>query len=78
MSGIAPREDIRSVRFDGDRGYVVTFEKTDPLFTFDLSEPDEVRHLATLELDTSPGPAGALVGKALESFGGGPFACTLG
>lgn len=36
---IAPHEDIRSVRFDGSRGFVVTFKKTDPLFAFDLSNP---------------------------------------
>lgn len=35
---IAPTEDIRSVRFDGPRGYLVTFKKTDPLFVLDLSE----------------------------------------
>lgn len=33
---IAPTEDIRSVRFDGSRGFVVTFKKTDPLFVLDL------------------------------------------
>jgi hypothetical protein len=36
---LAPTEDIRSVRFDGDRGFVVTFKKTDPLFAIDLSDP---------------------------------------
>jgi uncharacterized secreted protein with C-terminal beta-propeller domain len=36
---IAPTEDIRSARFDGDRGFIVTFKKTDPLFVFDLSNP---------------------------------------
>ncbi|MFO0738333.1 MAG: beta-propeller domain-containing protein [Labilithrix sp.] len=36
---IAPTEDIRSVRFEGTRGFVVTFKKTDPLFAFDLSNP---------------------------------------
>ena len=36
---IAPTEDIRSVRFDGDRGFMVTFKKTDPLYAFDLSNP---------------------------------------
>ncbi|MBI4955215.1 MAG: beta-propeller domain-containing protein [Myxococcales bacterium] len=36
---IAPGEDIRAVRFDGDRGYVVTFKKTDPLFVLDLADP---------------------------------------
>ncbi|MDH3624951.1 MAG: beta-propeller domain-containing protein [Myxococcales bacterium] len=38
VDGIAPTEDIRSVRFDGDVGFIVTFKKTDPLFVFDLSE----------------------------------------
>ncbi len=36
---IAPTEDIRSVRFNGDLGFIVTFKKTDPLFVLDLSEP---------------------------------------
>jgi hypothetical protein len=39
IGNIAPQEDIRSVRFDGNRGYVVTFKKTDPLFVFDLTDP---------------------------------------
>ncbi len=36
---IAPTEDIRSVRFNGDVGFIVTFKKTDPLFVIDLSNP---------------------------------------
>lgn len=43
VESFGPNEDIRSVRFDGDRGYVVTFEKTDPLFAFDLSDPTNPR-----------------------------------
>jgi uncharacterized secreted protein with C-terminal beta-propeller domain len=39
VDGIAPGEEIRSVRFDGERGFVVTFKNTDPLFALDLSEP---------------------------------------
>jgi len=39
VTGIAPKEDLRSVRFDGDRGYLVTFRKTDPLFVLDLADP---------------------------------------
>ena len=39
IDNIAPTEDIRSVRFDGHRAFVVTFKKTDPLFAFDLSDP---------------------------------------
>lgn len=47
---LAPREDIRSVRFDSDRGYVVTFKKTDPLFVFDLSNPQAPRVEAELKI----------------------------
>lgn len=39
IDGIAPHEDIRSVRFEGKRGFIVTFKKTDPLFALDLSDP---------------------------------------
>ncbi len=39
VGGLAPRETIQSARFIGDRGYVVTFEQIDPLFTLDLSDP---------------------------------------
>lgn len=39
VTGLARGESIRSVRFAGDRGYVVTFEQIDPLFTLDLSDP---------------------------------------
>jgi uncharacterized secreted protein with C-terminal beta-propeller domain len=47
---IAPGEDIRSVRFDGDRGYVVTFKKTDPLFVMDLFQPTHPRILGELKI----------------------------
>jgi uncharacterized secreted protein with C-terminal beta-propeller domain len=43
VDNIAPTEDIRSVRFDGTRAFVVTFKKTDPLFAFDLSNPTAPR-----------------------------------
>ena len=47
---IAPGEDIRSVRFDGDRGYVVTFKKTDPLFVLDLHHPAHPEILGELKI----------------------------
>jgi uncharacterized secreted protein with C-terminal beta-propeller domain len=50
IGGIAPQEDIRSVRFDGDRGFVVTFKKTDPLFVFDLSDPAQPKKLGELQI----------------------------
>jgi hypothetical protein len=39
VRGFAPDESIRSARFFGERGFVVTFRNVDPLFTFDLSDP---------------------------------------
>lgn len=36
---LAKGERIQSVRFVGDRGYVVTFRQVDPLFVLDLSNP---------------------------------------
>lgn len=39
VRGIAPDETIYAVRMMGDKGYVVTFQQTDPLFTLDLSDP---------------------------------------
>jgi hypothetical protein len=50
IGGIAPHEDIRSVRFDGNRGFVVTFKKTDPLYVFDLSDPTTPRELGELQI----------------------------
>jgi uncharacterized secreted protein with C-terminal beta-propeller domain len=41
LDNIAPTEDIRSVRFRDDVGYMVTFKKTDPLFVLDLSDPTD-------------------------------------
>ena len=32
-------ENVMAVRFDGPRAYVVTYMKTDPLFTIDISNP---------------------------------------
>jgi hypothetical protein len=41
LGGIAKeeQEEIYADRFLGDRGFLVTFRQTDPLFTFDLSDP---------------------------------------
>jgi len=41
VDNIAPTEDIRSVRFNGEAGFIVTFKKTDPLFVIDLSDPEK-------------------------------------
>jgi hypothetical protein len=47
---IAPGEDIRAVRFDEDRAYVVTFKKTDPLFVLDLFQPAKPAILGELKI----------------------------
>lgn len=43
-------ESLQSVRFDGPRGYAVTFERTDPLFTFDLTDPLAPKQMGELEM----------------------------
>lgn len=47
---VAPNEDIFAVRFSEDRGFVVTFERKDPLFTVDLSTPSAPRIIGQLEV----------------------------
>lgn len=50
VDNIAPRETIQSARFIGERGYVVTFEQIDPLFTLDLSDPTNPRVIGELKV----------------------------
>lgn len=50
IENIAPGESIFSARFIGDRGYVVTFRRVDPLFTLDLSDPNDPQVAAELKL----------------------------
>lgn len=47
---VAPGEDIRAIRFDEDRGYIVTFKKTDPLFVIDLGRPSAPKILGELKI----------------------------
>jgi hypothetical protein len=39
ITDIAPDETIKSVNFQGNTAYVVTYERTDPLFAIDFSDP---------------------------------------
>ena len=50
LEGLAPTEKIYAARFMGDRCYLVTFRKVDPLFTIDLSNPEEPRVLGKLKI----------------------------
>ena len=44
------RETIKSVRFMGDKAYVVTFEQKDPFFVLDMSNPEEPKVAGKLEI----------------------------
>jgi uncharacterized secreted protein with C-terminal beta-propeller domain len=50
IEGIAPDEKIYSVRFMGDRGYMVTFKYVDPLFVIDLSDAKDPKILGKLKI----------------------------
>lgn len=65
-------EQVYAVRFLGDRGYVVTFRRTDPLYVLDLSDPTDPK--VTGELKTTgysdyllPAGEGLLVGVGKDT-----------
>lgn len=45
-----PDEDIYAVRFIGDKGYIVTFERVDPLYVLDLSDATQPNIAGSLEI----------------------------
>ena len=47
---LAKGERIYSVRFHGEKGYVVTFREIDPLFTLDLKDPERPEVLGELKI----------------------------
>lgn len=50
LDGIAPGENLHSARFMGDKCYLVTFKKVDPLFVIDLTEPTAPQILGKLKI----------------------------
>ena len=50
LEGLAKGEKIYSVRFMGNRAYMVTFVETDPLFVIDLSKPEKPTVLGELKI----------------------------
>ena len=50
IEGIAPGEDLYSARFMGDKCYLVTFKKVDPLFVIDLTDPQSPQILGKLKI----------------------------
>jgi hypothetical protein len=47
---LAPNERIYSARFEGDRGYLVTFRQVDPLFVLDLADARAPKVLGSLKI----------------------------
>lgn len=50
IEDIAPGEKIYSVRYMGDRAYMVTFKTVDPLFVLDLKDPKDPKILGALKI----------------------------
>jgi uncharacterized secreted protein with C-terminal beta-propeller domain len=50
LTGLAKGEEIKSARFMGDKGYLVTFEQIDPLFVVDLSDKTAPKVLGELKI----------------------------
>jgi uncharacterized secreted protein with C-terminal beta-propeller domain len=81
LEGLAPNENLHSVRFVGDKCYLVTYRTTDPLFVIDLSDSTNPHVLGELKI---PGYSDYLhpydsthligVGKEAVEVDGGSFA----
>lgn len=50
VEGIAPDEQLYAARFLGDHGFLVTFERIDPLFVLDLTDPENPAVVGELEV----------------------------
>jgi hypothetical protein len=50
VDGLGIDEDIKSVRYIGDRAYVVTFRTVDPLYIVDLADPTRPAVLGELKI----------------------------
>jgi uncharacterized secreted protein with C-terminal beta-propeller domain len=83
LEKIAPDERIYSVRFMGDRAYMVTFKRVDPLFVIDLSDAANPRILGELKIPgfsdyLHPYDEMHLIGLGKEVDESGEFALTQG
>ena len=50
IEGLAKGEEIYSVRYVGNKGYMVTFKQVDPLFVIDLTNPQNPQVLGQLKI----------------------------
>jgi inhibitor of cysteine peptidase len=72
LEGLAPNENLHSVRFMGDKCYLVTFKTTDPLFVVDLSQPNNPQVVGELKIPgysdyLHPYDEGHLIGVGKEA-----------
>lgn len=72
IEDLAPGERVYSVRFMGDTAYFVTFRETDPLFSADLSDPENPKILGQLKIPgfsnyLFPYGDGQLLGLGMEA-----------
>jgi hypothetical protein len=73
-----PNEQLYATRFVGDRGYAVTFRRTDPLYVLDLSSAADPRIAGELQVTgyseyLHPLPGGLLLGIGKEATTNGLF-----
>lgn len=78
INDFGPKEDIRAARYLGNMAYIVTFEKTDPLFAFDLTDPLAPKQLSELKIPgfsmyLHPTSEGRLVGVGYDADDQGSF-----
>ena len=85
LQNIAPGENIYAVRFDGDVGYVVTYQQIDPLFVISFKDITKPVILSALKVTgysdyLYPLAGGYLLGVGKESVqaSGGNFSYYLG
>lgn len=69
VGDLGPTERIYAVRFLGDRGYVVTFRQTDPLYVLDLSDPGAPRLTGELKIPGYSAYLHPLAGERLLGVG---------
>ncbi|MFI1196916.1 beta-propeller domain-containing protein [Micromonospora sp. NPDC020750] len=72
VSGLGRGEQIHSVRYLGPTGYVVTFRRTDPLYSLDLTDPAAPRVTGELKITgysayLHPAGEGRLIGVGQEA-----------
>lgn len=66
LTNIAPGEKIYSIRFSGQRAYMVTFVQTDPLFTIGFgNDPKQPELLGELKV---PGMTAAMKSQCSTSL----------